>query len=136
MGRTFVEFHARATEHRSQAEAYVWTLNQYLIEKGDFFKLMGAKLGHICVGARGAIYFSPSPAGMRRAAPLRNGWWAETGLSEKQKADALYLLAQAIGVSSERDYRWKADNRPTRKYVDVETLKKSLLARNSSGGQQ
>lgn len=129
MGRTVVEFHASATEHCSQAEAYVWTLNQYLNEKGDFFRSIGAKLRHICVGARGAIYFSPSPAGMRSARQLGNGWWAETGLSEKQKADALYLLAQAIGVSSERDYRWKADNRPTRKDIDVGTLKKSLLAR-------
>ena len=129
MGRTLVEFHRSATEHRSQAEAYVWTLNQYLTEKGDFFRSMGTKLRHICVGARGAIYFAPSRAGMRSARRLRNGWWAETGLSEKQKGDALYLLAQAIGVSSERDYRWKADGRPTRKYVDVETLKKSLLAR-------
>src|ERR1700733_2692141 len=82
-----------------------------------------------CARGGGAPLCSrPSRERMNKPKQLSNGWYAETCLNEKQVDRSLYLLAQRIGISSERDYEWQAENGPRRTHRDVDTLKKSLIA--------
>ena len=126
MTRTSVRFRDEINVLDTEWEAYVWLLNQFLKDKGDFFIAKGAEINYICSGGRNAPQFAPARIHMNQPKPLSNGWYAETCLNEGQKIDNLYKLSQAIGLSSERDYEWQADSRPTVKHKDVATLLKEL----------
>ena len=128
MTRTFVRFRGVTEELPTEWEAYVWLLNRFLSAEGNFFVSKNEGLKDLCEGRRRAVVFAPSPIRMNQPKQLCNGWYAETCLNETQKDRNLYLLAQRIGVSSERDYEWHAANGPRRKHWDVNTLKSRLRA--------
>jgi hypothetical protein len=127
MTRTFVRFRGVTDVLPTEWEAYVWILNRFLGAVGNFFVSKNEGLKGLCEGRRGAVIFAPSPERMNQPKQLSNGWYAETCLSEKQKDRNLYLLAQVIGVSSERDYEWHAMSGPKRAHQDVSTLKRRLM---------
>ncbi len=100
--------------------------NRFLGACGNFFVLKYSDLKDLYVGRRGAVMYAPSENGMNQPKPLANGWYTETCLNEKQKDRNLYLLAQRIGISSETDYQWHAENGPVKAHRDVSTLKRLL----------
>ena len=59
---------------------------------------------------------------MDQPRPLLNGWHVETRLSELQKHEKLYLTAQQMGISAERDYIWQSDGHAPRTARDVATM--------------
>jgi len=126
MTRTFVRFRGVTDVLPTEWEAYVWLLNRFLSVVGNFFVSENEDLKDFCEGRRGAVMFAPSPNRMNQPKQLSNGWYAETCLNEKQKDGNLYLLAQLVGVSSERDYEWQAESGPKRTHLDVNTLKRRL----------
>jgi hypothetical protein len=126
MTRTRVRFRGVTDEFPTEWEAYVWLLNRFLSAVGNFFVRERESLKGIFEGKRGAIMFAHSPKRMKQPRQLSNGWYAETCLNEKQKDGNLYLLAQLIGLSSERDYEWHATSGPKRERLDVTTLKRRL----------
>jgi hypothetical protein len=97
-------------------------LDHYLDDKGDFFATQPNTIRAYLAGTQGAVLFSPSRNPLNQPESLRNGWFAETCLNEHQKVGNLYLLAQALGISWERDVEWQAQGRPTIQHRDVETL--------------
>jgi hypothetical protein len=126
MTRTVVRFRNTTNDCATEAEAYVWLLNQFLKDKGNFFIQKSADLKAYYDGERGAALFSPTGVCMNRPVRLDNGWYAETCLNEDQKIGCLYLLAQTIGISSETDYQWQADGRQKRILSDVSTLLREI----------
>jgi len=126
MTRTTVKFQDQTNVLNTEWEAYVWLLNEFLRNKGDFFIAKGAEINYVCSGGRNAPQFAPSRFRMNQPKQLSNGWYAETCLNERQKINNLYKLAQSIGLSSESDYEWTADGRPVVQQKDVATLFKEL----------
>ena len=126
MSRTIVRFREITKSFPSQAEAYVWVIDKFLRDKGDFFVAPTHDVKHAMRGGAGAVRFAPTYIGLRAPKLLFNGWYAETGINEQEKVAVLYLLAQSIGLSAERDYSWQGENRPTIVKQDVETMLKQL----------
>jgi|SRR5580700_1056007 hypothetical protein len=126
MTRTFVSFRGVTAELPTEWEAYVWLLNRFLSAFGNFFVSIDEGVEGLWKGRGGAIMFALSPVDMHQPKRLSNGWYAETCLNEKEKDQNLYLIAQRIGVSSERDYEWQAMSGPKRTHLDVKTLKARL----------
>jgi hypothetical protein len=119
---TKVRLHDQSRLCETEKEAYVWLLDQYISEKGDFFYEQPETIRAYLSGRRGAVLFGPLRDRLNQPERLRNGWFAETCLNEQQKVRNLYLLAQALNISWERDVEWQAQGRPAIEHKDVDTL--------------
>jgi hypothetical protein len=126
MRTTRVRFRGIAEQLPTEREAYIWLLNRFLNTAGNFFESKNQVVKNVCTGPRGSVRFARSPNRMHQPKELSNGWYAETCLNEGQKDRNLYLVAQLIGVSSERDYEWQVACGPKRTHLDVDTLKRAL----------
>jgi hypothetical protein len=126
MTTTVVSFRDVTKSFRTEWEAYIWMVDRFLKDKGNFFVTQKADVKHVLKGGNGAVLFAPVSQGMNDPKGLSNGWYAETCLNEGQKIASLFLIAQSIGISSERDYHWEAQGRPTPVQRDTDTMLKEL----------
>lgn len=104
----------------SEKDAYVRAVDIFLTICPALFT--DPTSSHVCEGRDKAILFLPAPDDMHQPAPLQNGWYAETCLSNDQKVKILDMLAQHADLKRGTDWDWQAENTPSREFIDVNTL--------------
>jgi hypothetical protein len=114
-------FRGERKELPSEQDAYVWLIEKFLrLKPGLFTDPKSAS--YVCKGARGADHFATSPSNLNQPTRLANGWWAELCLSNDQKVRILDDVVQYTGLKRGRDWEWQAENRPTKEFIDTDTL--------------
>jgi len=105
---------------RTEAEAYIWTVNQLIAHSPGLLTKLDA--GAPQTGRRGKEYFSRSPVGMIQPKRLDNGCYAETCQSNDGKVQRLDDLSRAAGLKRGHDWTWAAQHRYTHEFIDVGAL--------------
>lgn len=117
MTPTIVTYCQKHHEFPSEKEAYLWLANEML--RSCKKALRASQLPR---GRRGKLYFSESGAGMTNPERIPHGSFVETNLSNTQKVNNLDQLAHCLGLKRNRDWDWRALQRPTPQYIDADEL--------------
>ena len=117
---TLARFQGSEKHFSTSKEAYLWLVERFIAEKPDLFDHVNWETTYVSKGRKRAYFsrditalFQGSPHladDRNNYAPLTNGWFANTNLSNAQKFEVLCRFSGVTKLRQDDDWDWEVDD--------------------------